>query len=321
LTDQITQTRGYDDSAHLKEMADGIITRRFASVEEAAKAVLGEEAGSNVDRLRRKFREQNWYERGLSDYVEAKIARRATLEIDEVDQEPVANEQKTLGGAAEIVSKQVRELLVRQFTPTGTIAFLGIAFTSALTVLQMRPLSGAFVVITSVVISILGLVLWADKEASHATGPKMWLQLAAMSALWASLVAVFGITVPDPRYRFGSSLGDIAVASAGLVFGIYISGLVLAHGKRTARPKSPEIMGLAIAALIFSSMLGVLPLMSDLVYSNKRTEQGMDAYLKVNKAYQELRKTNPELDLHSLMDVQREIVQDAVRFPKWAGEE
>ncbi|MCS4089118.1 hypothetical protein [Rhizobium sp. BK176] len=77
MTDKASPLRGYDDSHYLKEMSDGIITRRFTSVEEAAKAVLDEEAGSNVDRLRRKFREQNWYERGLNDYVKAEINRRA----------------------------------------------------------------------------------------------------------------------------------------------------------------------------------------------------------------------------------------------------
>jgi hypothetical protein len=58
------------------EMADGMVTRRFDSVEEAVKTVLGESGGSNVDRLRRKFREQGWYERGLDAYVQAEIARR-----------------------------------------------------------------------------------------------------------------------------------------------------------------------------------------------------------------------------------------------------
>lgn len=76
MEDQKNLVRGYDDTALLKEMADGIVTRRYGSVDEAAKAVLGNSPVSNADRLRRKFREQNWYERGLNDYVEAELQRR-----------------------------------------------------------------------------------------------------------------------------------------------------------------------------------------------------------------------------------------------------
>ncbi|NTF17792.1 hypothetical protein G6L37_05215 [Agrobacterium rubi] len=73
-------TRGYDDTAYLAEMADGVIRKRFTSVDEAARSVLGEDGGSNVDRLRRKYREQNWHDRGLYAYVEAEVARRAAEE-------------------------------------------------------------------------------------------------------------------------------------------------------------------------------------------------------------------------------------------------
>lgn len=74
--DSENKQRGYDDSALLKRMADGLVLREFGSVDEAAKSVLEEESGSNVDRLRRKFREQGWYERGLNDHVEAQIVAR-----------------------------------------------------------------------------------------------------------------------------------------------------------------------------------------------------------------------------------------------------
>lgn len=77
--DSENRQRGYDDSALLKRMADGLVSREFGSVDEAAKAVLEEDSGSNVDRLRRKFREQGWYEKGLNDYVEAQIAARGLI--------------------------------------------------------------------------------------------------------------------------------------------------------------------------------------------------------------------------------------------------
>ncbi|TLX16097.1 hypothetical protein [Rhizobium sp. MHM7A] len=78
--DSENKQRGYDDSALLKRMADGLVSREFGSVDEGAKAVLGEDTGSNVDRLRRKFREQGWYEKGLEDYVEAQIAERGLIQ-------------------------------------------------------------------------------------------------------------------------------------------------------------------------------------------------------------------------------------------------
>lgn len=77
-------TKGYDDSETLKAMAAGLINRKFSSVDEAARSLIGESSGSNVDRLRRKYREQNWHQKGLDEYVEAEIVRRAVaLEGDE----------------------------------------------------------------------------------------------------------------------------------------------------------------------------------------------------------------------------------------------
>lgn len=79
MKDKTENSRGYDDTHYLTEMAAGIVTRRFSSVDEAAKKVLGNSSSSNADRLRRKFREQKWYERGLNDYVEAELGRRQTV--------------------------------------------------------------------------------------------------------------------------------------------------------------------------------------------------------------------------------------------------
>lgn len=60
--------RGYDDTQELKKMARGIMTGEYTSVEQAARAVLNEDGGSNVDRLRRKFRQDNWFVKGRDDY-------------------------------------------------------------------------------------------------------------------------------------------------------------------------------------------------------------------------------------------------------------
>lgn len=77
--------RGYDDTLHLEQMAKGIIEGRYSSVTEAAKKVLGEDAGSNVDRLRRKFRDDGSFQRGREGYVEkATMSNHEETEVEKV---------------------------------------------------------------------------------------------------------------------------------------------------------------------------------------------------------------------------------------------
>lgn len=71
--------RGYDDQELLRKMATGMMEREYLSVDEAARQVLGEEGGANVDRLRRKFRSENWFEKGLAIHVENEIRRRGLV--------------------------------------------------------------------------------------------------------------------------------------------------------------------------------------------------------------------------------------------------
>lgn len=66
-----TQVRGYDDTKYLEAMGQGIMAGEFSSVEQAARAVLGEVSGSNVDRLRRKFRKEGWFVKSRDEYVRA----------------------------------------------------------------------------------------------------------------------------------------------------------------------------------------------------------------------------------------------------------
>lgn len=49
--------RGYDDTKNLLTMATGLADGTYSSVHQAARLVLNETGGPNVDRLRRKFRE------------------------------------------------------------------------------------------------------------------------------------------------------------------------------------------------------------------------------------------------------------------------
>jgi hypothetical protein len=79
-------TRGYDDTHELMEMAVGIFDGRFKSVEHAARSVLPDASQSNIDRLRRKFRQQAWIDyppASFADYIRAIGTRirhpRATL--------------------------------------------------------------------------------------------------------------------------------------------------------------------------------------------------------------------------------------------------
>lgn len=68
--------RGYDDTKELMEMAIGIFDGRFKSVEHAARSVLSDPKQSNVDRLRRKFRQQDWMNKGREEFL------RRSLEPD-----------------------------------------------------------------------------------------------------------------------------------------------------------------------------------------------------------------------------------------------
>ncbi len=79
-----SRTRGYDDTRELMEMAVGIFDGRFKSVDHAARSVLADPKQSNVDRLRRKFRQQDWMDRGREEFL------RQSLEPEDVDDCPSA---------------------------------------------------------------------------------------------------------------------------------------------------------------------------------------------------------------------------------------
>ncbi|MNV82056.1 hypothetical protein D3C71_1757690 [compost metagenome] len=99
----------------------------------------------------------------------------------------------------------------------------------------------------------------------------------------------------------------------------YVCELVAAFGRRSGRAKSPEIFALS-AMIAAVGGLGFLPVINDLAYASKRAQQGIKAYEQVAEVYNDLRKKHPDIDLKPLMEVQKQIVKDAVRFPTWAGE-
>lgn len=319
MTDKTTSLRGYDDSPYLKEMADGIITRRFASVEEAAKAVLGEEAGSNVDRLRRKFREQNWYERGLNDYVEAEINRRAAeAPIEATEVEFLTSSGRPMSKTGIVVAKTMRKL-TDEIAPTATLGFFGVGVTAALAAVAMRPTSVMPILTASLFVSFLGMMIWTSRAAARATPTQAGLHLAALVCFSVAMIFGLKIAVPDPSFAAGSLPGTAAIALAMIVIANYVSELVVAFGRRSGRAKSPEI--LALSAMIAAvGGLGFLPVINDLAYASKRAQQGIKTSEQVAEVYNDLRKKHPDIDLKPLMEVQKQIVKDAVRFPTWAGE-
>lgn len=105
--------RGYDDGKLLEEIAVGIFEQRFASVDEGAKFVTGEDGGANVDRLRRKYRTENWFRRGLEIYTARKIAEHliATAVVDGPDVS-VDRHQYGSGPRAHDAFAVIREKLV-----------------------------------------------------------------------------------------------------------------------------------------------------------------------------------------------------------------
>jgi hypothetical protein len=317
MTEKANQLRGYDDSHYLKEMADGIITRRFASVEEAAKAVLDEEAGSNVDRLRRKFREQNWYERGLNDYVEAEINRRAA------QSEPVESDTPRVTATGKPMSKLQIALdaflrkITNEFTPTGTMAFFGAGITAGLAATAMRQMAFNPVLPVSFLVSLFGMILWANKAGKTATPIQAGLHLGALATLAISMIVGFSMVVPDPDYTAGSLPGVATITFACMVAGVYASEFIIAYGRRDGREKAPEIIGLAAATVVVAGLLGWSPILIDMSYVIKRADQGSRAYNSISEVYIRLKKDHPDIDLKPLRDAQKQIVLDAMRLPEW----
>lgn len=99
-----SSARGYDDTKELMEMAIGIFDGRFKSVENAARSVLSDPTQSNVDRLRRKFRQQNWMNKGREEFL------RRSLEPDVVQD-----------GRETTFSDYIRVILLRLRHPVTTV--------------------------------------------------------------------------------------------------------------------------------------------------------------------------------------------------------
>jgi hypothetical protein len=316
MTDKTVSMRGYDDSPYLKEMADGIVVRRFASVDEAAKSVLNEEAGSNVDRLRRKFREQNWYERGLNDYVEAEINRRASVDADDASIVEGLTSSNCQMAKEESVVATMQRKLAEEIAATPVLGFFTAGVAAALAVVELRPVSTAPIFAACYMVSMCSLMSWGRKAAAKATPIQARVHLAFMVSFFIAVIGCLKFAVPDPSFTTGSLPGAMLLGFSTFVIANYVAELVTAYARRTGRRKSPEILALS-TVILGIALSGFLPLANDLSSAVKRIEQASMAQERVADVYNDLQKRHPGIDLEPLVEVQKKIVEDSVGFKYW----
>jgi hypothetical protein len=254
--------RGYDDTEYLTEMATGLVSRRYSSVDEAAKAVLCEDAGSNVDRLRRKFRAQNWYEKGLAAHVEAEIAGRGL--IAEPGYHRTARKLLLTVMAPLESLRRVKSVAAPMSAIRPKTSLM--AFSLATTVLFAAATSGivdmSTVLLMAVFCCVAILVAWADKTSEAVTAQTARIHLCGLGVLTASLVAVFGHFDAAPEFTMGSSQGALSTSIGVTIMGVYSTSFIGTRTRLAGTRKTLEV-GLLIAALSVFSQLGTAILIHD----------------------------------------------------------
>jgi hypothetical protein len=301
-------------------MAEGVVTRRFASVDEAAKAVIGEETGSNVDRLRRKFREQNWYDRGLKDYVEAEIGRRSAEASSSASFKGivVAADGSIITPKGRVIrgfwAFYVRSCLgiVRGFTPPGMLAFLSAALSFALILAGLKVISIAGIIAVSCVTSFFGLFLWASNAARNASLRERIAHLAALLIFFGGIASIMRLWTPDPSFLLGSAFGSFSVAAGAMVVGSYLISALEEHGNKTGRRESIEFKGLAAAMFIIIFGSGSFPVWSDMWQMNARFEMAAFTTRKINDAIVEMKDMDPGVDIRPLVSIQDSITKSVM---------
>ncbi|NTF16868.1 hypothetical protein G6L37_00315 [Agrobacterium rubi] len=254
--------RGYDDTRYLGEMAAGLVTRRYQKVDEAAKAVLGEDGGSNVDRLRRKFREQNWYEKGLSDYMEAEIASR-NLIPEPAYHRHVRRFLDRLSAPLQTISAARAAIMGKvKVRPPGTMVSVSVVATALLAAASSGMVDVNSVLLFAIIFTVATLVAWADKTSEVVTGRTAGIHLAGLGVLTAVIVAVFGHFDRSAEFTIGSSQGALATAIGLTVMGVYATSFIGSRTRRTGTRDTIEIGGL-IAAIALLSQTGTALLLLD----------------------------------------------------------
>lgn len=246
-------TRGYDDTNYLKEMAAGVISKRFSSVDEAAKAVLNEEGGSNVDRLRRKFREQDWYARGLAEYVEAEIASRGLIE------EPGhLRFFRSVRGTLLFPSRLKRKTwtngiaVAKDARPTTPTVVVAVAAAVLIGLMGSGAVSAASAIMVALAGALFAGVFWADRASELADRQQAWSHLTAMSLATVTAVIGFGYASPDATYTLGSFAGSVSAALGLTALGVYLTSYISVGARRAGRRKTFEVSALIIALSILS---------------------------------------------------------------------
>jgi hypothetical protein len=250
--------RGYDDTANLREMASGLVSRRFGSVDEAAKAVLAEDGGSNVDRLRRKFREQNWYERGLAEFIEAEIAQRGLI----AKPRHIAWFERLkarFGGPVPSLDKVKDDarVLGAKLSPKGSVAFSILASTLLFAAVSSGHLSSEHALVVLLAGTFYSMIAWANKTSEDAQAKAAALHVAGLSLLTAGVTAMFALFMPTAGYLLGSLYGTLACAVGLTVIGVYITSFVSMRSRRAGR-RTFEVASLIFAVALLSQSATVL---------------------------------------------------------------
>lgn len=315
MEDDKTSSRGYDDNAYLKEMADGIISRRFASVDEAARAVLCEEPGSNVDRLRRKFREQGWYERGLNDFVEAEIARRGS-KIEEVPRQYLFNPNGTPKSPLETRFLLLCRDTYRGLTPRGHLSFLTVILTACMMNVHVGTMGSAELVMIMTILSLCGMANWA-KDAAGITARGSFLRhLGCMVALFFSTIAVFKVYMPDVAYTTGSLPGSFTLAVAAIVVTGFIGKKAAFAMEQDGRKSSAE-MGALILVLFVVQVFGCTQLAVGVTTATNRDQAVQTASTRMEKVLSDFKAKNPGVDIEPIRQAQEEILIKTAQPPQW----
>ncbi len=298
-------TRGYNDAPSLEEMARGLIVRRYSSVDEAAKLVLGEDGGSNVDRLRRKFREQNWYERGLEVYVEEEIARRNASANEAAPITALVNE-----GEKQTKWRALASRVQKMITPNGFHAslFSLLFIVSIFTQIGLLPQIWLTGVIGAV--AAFAVLAWIDVIARHVDRRNAFIHVGVIAISSFAIMGSLANVVPDQNYTVGSFAGAIVFAFTSLAIAHYAGVFFMASAKRENRGKRFETKALG-AMIIAMGFLGTLLFQTNMIFAVRKVEFGLRAYSEVQNAANDLIAKYPSVDVRSLEALKQKLANDA----------
>jgi hypothetical protein len=298
--------RGYDDTPFLRQMARGLVLRTYASVDEAAKAVLDEPGGSNVDRLRRKFREQGWYETGLREYVEEQAG---TIVVnDAVPTEP----DRPVGDGEALSMGRFRSMMDRMVlanAPTGAVLF-------SLTAVLFMGVAAHFGILSNVVslgvfagFTLLMASFWLEKTARTVPTMVAVLHCAALVALAIWSAVFFRAVEPNSVFVLGSTMGALSSGIIMVVLGGYLASIVIYRTDYKGWKK--DRMTFALTCLLLTVFSLPLAMSNVEFYSvSKQAEESMATWVKLSSALYDIEKDQPGANVDALKEIQQKLVVD-----------